>query len=304
MRRIAILGVLIGLLAWVCHADTKTSNLGLTLPPLDPADVWGGKLNNNFVIIDSSTIQNRSSLQVGATFYVSSGTVGGYMEISSYTFSHNFGDPAVGQCIFINAANPNTACDFADPGATTSMGSFARIASPIATGRNSYGYYGDDTQGTTFPGRTWGGLFYSANSTYQNIGVEGDGGENSPLSTNIGGYLHGAGPSGSQNAYGVQGVCTGAAMCTGGYFASSSTSTIMSVALDATGGGNVLLSTTTIYGFMQLAPRTLAQLATIVPADVGREYYCSDCTVDSVCISTQGSVAKWARTSSKTTACQ
>src|SRR5579872_6082394 len=44
----------VGLMGLMAYADTQTPRLGLTLPALDPNDVWGGKLNNNFSKIDSS----------------------------------------------------------------------------------------------------------------------------------------------------------------------------------------------------------------------------------------------------------
>lgn len=57
-----IFPVFLALFSSFCHADTTTSRLGLTLPSIDSDDQWGGTLNNNFSIIDSSVVISSSSL--------------------------------------------------------------------------------------------------------------------------------------------------------------------------------------------------------------------------------------------------
>ena len=60
---------------------------------------------------------------------------------------------------------------------------------------------------------------------------------------------------------------------------------------------------TTAVGVFQLQAMTLSALASTVPIYVGQEFYCSNCTTDVVCASTQTTTATWARTSAKGTAC-
>lgn len=63
-------------------------------------------------------------------------------------------------------------------------------------------------------------------------------------------------------------------------------------------------STITATGYLRLASKSLAQLAAIIPAFVGEQFYCSDCTTDAVATSTQAVTASWARSSDKATPVQ
>lgn len=49
---------------------------------------------------------------------------------------------------------------------------------------------------------------------------------------------------------------------------------------------------------------TLSQFSSLVPKSVGSIYYCSDCTVDAVVVSTGTTIASFSRISSRTTAIQ
>jgi hypothetical protein len=64
------------------------------------------------------------------------------------------------------------------------------------------------------------------------------------------------------------------------------------------------LSSISVGGYMQFMSKTLAQLALIIPSSVGQVYYCSNCTTDLICGSTQTVTASWGRVSARTTACQ
>lgn len=49
---------------------------------------------------------------------------------------------------------------------------------------------------------------------------------------------------------------------------------------------------------------TIAQFSSLVPRSVGAIYYCSDCTVDAVVVSTGTTISSFSRVSSRTTAIQ
>jgi hypothetical protein len=76
----------------------------------------------------------------------------------------------------------------------------------------------------------------------------------------------------------------------------------VSTTLGVTGATTV--STITATGYTQLASRTKAVLATITPSVVGQQFFCSDCTVDSIAIATQTVNATWASLAAKTTKAQ
>lgn len=50
--------------------------------------------------------------------------------------------------------------------------------------------------------------------------------------------------------------------------------------------------------------RTLAQLKTVTPTKKGLMFYCSDCTTDTVCVSTGATIFGFSRISARTTSCQ
>lgn len=62
---------------------------------------------------------------------------------------------------------------------------------------------------------------------------------------------------------------------------------------------NVILTT----GYLQYTSKTLAQLQALTPTAVGQAYYCSNCSVDAVCVSSGTGVGAFTRYSARTTAC-
>ena len=101
MRRLYTLFALLSIGSLAC-ADTLTNRIGLTEPTCGSQN-WCNQINSNWAIIDStintsggggggSYINNQSTLQSGATFYVSSGTVS-TLNTSTITANTYFGMP-------------------------------------------------------------------------------------------------------------------------------------------------------------------------------------------------------------------
>lgn len=67
--------------------------------------------------------------------------------------------------------------------------------------------------------------------------------------------------------------------------------------------GLVAQSSTTFTGGMTLFSRTLAQLNSMAPANVGISYYCTTCVQEAVCISTGTGTGAFSSVSDKTNAC-
>lgn len=61
-------------------------------------------------------------------------------------------------------------------------------------------------------------------------------------------------------------------------------------------------NTFTMNGAFQLKALTLSQMQSLTPV-IGQEYYCSNCTTDSVCVSTSAVKGSFSRVTSRTTTC-
>lgn len=68
--------------------------------------------------------------------------------------------------------------------------------------------------------------------------------------------------------------------------------------------GENRVSTMTATGYIQLAPKTIAQLKALFPTSAGQKYYCSDCATDGEVISTGTTMGAFARVSARTTTIQ
>lgn len=99
-------------LASVCHADSTTNRLGLTLPTVG-SPTWGQKINGNFQIIDATIAALGQSNTV-----TSSTTFKGYVQFTSTVNWQNlkFG---IGQCLGINASSDTIIIACGGGGAST-----------------------------------------------------------------------------------------------------------------------------------------------------------------------------------------
>lgn len=62
-------------------------------------------------------------------------------------------------------------------------------------------------------------------------------------------------------------------------------------------------NTMAMNGAFQLKALTLSQMQSIQSPLTGQEYYCSNCTTDSVCVSTANAIGSFSRLTSRTTTC-
>jgi hypothetical protein len=86
----------------------------------------------------------------------------------------------------------------------------------------------------------------------------------------------------------------------------SVTSVVNTGALSATtinGTTSITSPIITATGPVGLYSRTQAQIEAIVPGAAGKVYYCSDCTVTTVCVSTSATTLSWVSVGALATAC-
>lgn len=293
-------------LAVNCQAASSTTIMGL-IKPADGDTGWGTSMRTNFDILDSSVAVLNATQTFTGGVTITSGTVSTLRSNSVYISSPSYSGSSD---LYVNGSG-----GFVD---SLSIGESGALGAPYLSFINNYaggfptsinhsGSYQSALVEKSSIGTFINTLSNSPNALWSSQILAG------PSYFTYGTSLYGPGPNGDESSIENElfiGTTTIASSPKLGIIGNTSSaySVLVGTTPALTGSnyhffvstnGVVSVSTT-----LQIPSKTLAQLASTVPSSVGQMSYCSNCTTDSVCISTQTVTASWARTSSKTTACQ
>lgn len=304
MKKLALMMFLI---CGVSFAEnTYTTNAGIP-KPADSDTGWGETIRDAFDIIDSSfaTLSGTQTFTGGVT--ITSGTVTTLRSNSVYISSPSYSGSSD---LYVNGTGA-----FVD---SLSIGESGALGAPYLSFTNNYvggfptsinhsGSYQSALVEKSSIGTFINTLSNSPNALWASQILAG------PSYFTYGTSFYGPGPNGDESSIENElfiGTTTIASSPKLGVIGNTSSAYSILVgttpALTASNyhffvstDGVVAVSTT-----FQIPSKTLAQLAATIPSSVGQVSYCSNCTTDAVCVSTQTVTASWARTSAKTTACQ
>lgn len=288
-----------------CQHDNEISDIGIGFFALNQDSIDG----NNIAIGEDVMGQNGGSLaqNVGIGYHAMTGIVGGNFANSTAIGALALGSGAInslGECTAVGASAlgtmtlgvENTAVGFDTLGTlinginNTAVGNYALYRSTNGNSNVALGEHagGDDPSFPAIPGyaavHSQGGIFIGANSgvvstaTFYTdasaIGINARVGASHTMQL------------GATNGTDDITVHMSSAIVDGNFSV-----------------GNITVSTVTATGFIQFASYAKATFATTTPAAVGQQYYCSDCTALTICISTGTTRGAWSSPTSRTTAC-